>query len=157
MLSLALATPCQLAHGQSPFDTVLSDAEKGHVGAMFEAAEAYRSGRGVTRDVARSIDWYRKAAAAGHGRSMLALGLIHRNGEGVARDYAESLRWMQRAAGASELRALYHLGEAYHFGLGTPIDRQQAASLYRRTVEAFGPEAEISRQARKRLQSLPPP
>src|SRR5687767_2719404 len=57
----------------------------------FQKGEEYLHGRGVARDPAEAILWYRKAAARGHAGSMKQLGWMHQKGLGVKQDHAAAL------------------------------------------------------------------
>jgi TPR repeat protein len=58
----------------------------------------YEDGRGVAKDVAQAVAWYRKAAEKGYAPAMGFLGDMYANGRGVARDMAEALAWYRKAA-----------------------------------------------------------
>jgi TPR repeat protein len=66
--------------------------------ALFLLGIAYAEGRGVRRDYAQALGWYRKAAEAGDARAMNSLGLLYRQGFGVPADPIEAARWLQRSA-----------------------------------------------------------
>ena len=53
----------------------------------------------ATKDVARAIRWYERAAAAGHTVAQYNLGLMYLKGEGVSRDAFKGLRswWPSRS------------------------------------------------------------
>ena len=46
--------------------------------------------RGVARDDARAVEWYRKSAEQGSALAEYSLGLMYANGRGVARDDARA-------------------------------------------------------------------
>ena len=66
----------------------------------------------VTRDTAKGIEWYEKAAGLGNARSMYALGYAYQCGQGVAISMDEALKWYEKAALAGHKNA-YLVWKAY--------------------------------------------
>ena len=58
----------------------------------------YDYGRGVAKDYAEAVRWYRKAAEQGNANAQYNLGLMYEEGLGVAKDGAEAMRWFRKAA-----------------------------------------------------------
>ena len=58
----------------------------------------YGTGRGVARDDAEAVRWYRRAAEQGHTLGQTNLGVRYRDGRGVSQDHGEAVRWFRRAA-----------------------------------------------------------
>ena len=73
-------------------------------GAMHNIALAYENGKGVDRNLATALDWFRKSANAGDTAAMVRLGFAYKNGEGVAVDYVQALQWFRKAADARRRR-----------------------------------------------------
>ena len=83
-------------------------AAAGDADAMFNLAQAYRLGRGVTRDVARAEELYAKAAAKGHIEAADTYGLmLFQDGRREA-----ALPYIEAAAGRGDPRSEYLLGVA---------------------------------------------
>src|SRR4051812_47632131 len=61
-------------------------AEKGHSNAQNNLGVLYERGRGVPRDDATAVAWYRRAADQGNGAAQNNLGVMYEKGLGVARD-----------------------------------------------------------------------
>jgi len=55
------------------------------------------SGTGVEKDLAKAVDWYRKAAAQGHGTAMIQMGHHHEAGSGVEKNIATAAEWFEKA------------------------------------------------------------
>ena len=67
--------------------------------AMFDLGVLYYTGRGVTEDYTKAVEWFRKAADIGFDRdAMYTLGYMYANGDGVTQDQNEAIRWMRLAA-----------------------------------------------------------
>ncbi len=91
-------------------------AAAGDADALFNMGQAYKLGRGVTKDPAVARDYYRKAAIKGHLPAQANLGiLLFQAGE-----KPESMRWLKAAADKGEMRAQYVFGIASLNGDGTP-------------------------------------
>ncbi len=58
----------------------------------------YSKGRGVAKDEAEAVKWYRKAAEQGLATAQFNLGLKYERGEGVAKDHGKADKWLHKAA-----------------------------------------------------------
>ncbi|MCB2106428.1 MAG: sel1 repeat family protein [Rhodobacteraceae bacterium] len=86
-------------------------AEAGNAEAQRNLGVMYRTGRGVDKDIAAAIDWYRKSADQGFADAQFQLGVIYANGEGVEKDLDQARTWMTKAAAGGMLDAQRYLGE----------------------------------------------
>ena len=73
-------------------------AEQGDVRAQNELGDRYYFGRGVARDDAEAVRWYRRAAAQGNALGRVNLGYMYERGRGVQRDQVEAVRLYRLAA-----------------------------------------------------------
>jgi len=55
-------------------------------------------GKGVPKDYAEAVKWYRLAAAQGNANAQLNLGIMYGKGEGVPEDYVQAYAWLNLAA-----------------------------------------------------------
>ena len=97
-------------------------AEQGLAEARNNLGVAYYNGRGVPKDYAESMKWYRMAAEQGLAQAQNNLGVAYRKGEGVPQDYPESMKWFLMAAEQGLAVAQCNLGTFYDDGLGVPQD-----------------------------------
>ena len=67
-------------------------AEQGDANSEFDLARMYFDGKGVTKDYAEALQWYRKAAEQGQIEAQFYLGEMYLRGQGTPEDYAEALR-----------------------------------------------------------------
>jgi len=65
----------------------------------------YTKGRGVAKDEAQAVQWYRKAAEQGDASAQTDLGVMYRDGRGVTADQALALHWFRKAAEQGNTRA----------------------------------------------------
>ena len=61
-------------------------AERGEAKAQLSLGTIYYNGEGVTKDVAKAVDWYQKAAEQGNADAQSNLGSMYDEGEGVPKD-----------------------------------------------------------------------
>jgi hypothetical protein len=60
------------------------------------------TGRGVARNSAEAVRWYRLAAVQGNAAAQVNLGTSYATGEGVRRDHSRAYLWLSLAVDASE-------------------------------------------------------
>jgi tetratricopeptide (TPR) repeat protein len=92
---------------------------------------AYGDGRGVKRDYAEAVKWYRLAATNGHAEHGHALaeydlGAMYYQGLGVPQDRKEAAKWFQLAADRGYAEAQYNIGSDYYTGAPLGQDYVQA-------------------------------
>ncbi len=77
-------------------------AQDGDVTAQFEMGTAYDCGTGVEKDLAKALDWYRKAAAQGNGYAMIQIAHHYEAGSGVEKNIATAAEWFEKARSTRE-------------------------------------------------------
>ena len=95
------------------FRLVSPHAQRGNALAQNYLGWMYSGGRGVTRNEAEAVNWYRKSAEQGHETAQFNLGFMYENGRGVTRNITEATKWYRRAAeqgNTSAREALTRLG-----------------------------------------------
>lgn len=126
-------------------------AKTGNVEALCSIGNCYRDGRGVDRDPAKAVDFYRQAAtrtwnAASLLNASLAeapynLAVCYATGTGVVQNTSEAARWFRRAAALGHAFADYAL--AFH-RTGTVGDDAQAVAFYREAAEKGDAKAQTN-------------
>ncbi len=101
------------AWSEGNFDSAVNEwrlpAEQGDADALFNMAQAYRLGRGVTADITRARELYAKAAEKGHVKAADNYGLLlFQQGE-----QKSAMPLIQAAAERGDPRAQYVLGLAH--------------------------------------------
>lgn len=97
-------------------------AEQGDTQAQTYMGLLYQRGKGVPKDYAESVKWYRLAAEQGKADAQNYLGDMYRKGDGVSQDYAQAAIWYRKAAEQGGKAAQYNLGEIYANGDGVKRD-----------------------------------
>ena len=95
-------------------------AEQGDADAQIILGFMYTLGRGVAKNDAEAVRWYRLAAAQGKAHAQLSLGNMYNEGRGVPKSVAEAVRWYRLAAEQGYARAQLNLGVMYGSGQGMP-------------------------------------
>ena len=101
-------------------------ANHGDVEAQYNLGVSYREGKGVPRDYAQAVSWWRKSAGQGYASAQSALGFMYANGQGVSEDAAQAVVWYRKAADQGVARAQFNLGVMYSQGQGVAQDRVEA-------------------------------
>lgn len=65
--------------------------------AQFELYVSYEAGRGVAPDLAKAMDWLRRAAEAGNPRAQYTLGRSYERGYGVPQDFQMARSWVKKS------------------------------------------------------------
>ena len=97
----------------SHFQSLLSMAKTGNIGAQFDVALCYEEGNGVQQNKAEAFRWFKEAAMKGHARAQNAVGVCYELGEGVPQNIGEARRWYQQSADNGCTKAMVHLAELY--------------------------------------------
>lgn len=141
LAKVAASIDRSLLRAKCPLPTAVVDAltdaaNRGDARAMASLGLLCWLGRGVSRDVAQAVDWWRKGAEAGDGRAMAAMGLCYENGVGVERNLDKAMLWYSKGAEVGEGSAMTSLGVCYQEGLGVERDMSRALAWLRKGAEA---------------------
>ncbi len=122
------------AWGRGDYETAVAQwtgpAAKGDADALFNLGQAYKLGRGVSKDLARAEDFYARAAKKGHIRAADNYGiLLFQSGR-----QSEAMPWLTASADRGEPRAMYILGIAAYNGDYAPKDPVRAYALMTRAA-----------------------
>ena len=117
------------------FYEILEKAQRGDAKAQENLGYLYAIGRGVPKNYAEAVKWYRLAAEQGYAKGQLRLGVMYDNGGGVPEDDTEAVKWYRLAAEQGYARAQFNLGNMYAKGEGVPEDDTEAVKWYRLATE----------------------
>ena len=90
---------------EEEFPLLLASAEKGDARAQFNLGVMYANGRGVLRDDAEGVRWYRLAADQGNAFAQFNLGNRYANGRGVLKNSLLAHMWSNIAGANGNARA----------------------------------------------------
>ena len=95
----------------------------------------YRDGRGVTRNAAQAISWFRKAADRGEADAQIELGILLSPGHGKSTDIVEAHTWLNLAASRWKDEAKRLQAGRLRDELEKAMTDDQRAQAYRRATE----------------------
>ena len=107
-------------------------ANEGHAEAQRFLGHCYYNGGGVTKDEAKSVEWFRKSAEQGNAEAQNILGYAYRFGNGIAKDNAKSFEWYSKAAEQGHAGAQCAVGDFYHT---VEKDNAKAFEWYNKAAE----------------------
>jgi TPR repeat protein len=112
-------------------------AGMGDASCQLQLGWHHEEGKGIGKNLAEAVRWYRAAAEQNHPRAEENLGNMYQLGRGVAKNCKTAVEWYARGALQNDHGNLYSLARMYHYGLGVKEDRAKAHALYRQSA-AFG-------------------
>ncbi len=92
----------------------------------------YLNGRGIAKDKAKAVFWFRKAADHGNARAQGNLGIMYENGWGVAKNDTKAVYWYRKAAKQGYAKAEKNLKRIELAMKPTPVEpvsQQPVASV----------------------------
>jgi TPR repeat protein len=90
----------------------------------------YSESKGVERDDAEAVKWFRKAADQDYTSAQNQLGMMYEQGRGVSQDYVKATEWYRKAAERGYGGAQNNLAIAYALGQGVPKDLIEASKWF---------------------------
>jgi len=105
-------------------------AAKGNAHAQFTLAQAYREGKGVTRDLEKSLRWIEKAAISDDAKAQNNLAVVLKLGLGAPKSETSAARLFRIASQQSLHEAEYNLATMYDQGRGVDQDYETAREWY---------------------------
>ena len=137
----------------SQFKLDLMLAKRGDAGAQFYVAIGYEEGRGVQKDIARAVEWYKKAASNNHNGAQYRLGQLYEKGIGVGKNMAMAKKWYRKAAengsrlAKKRLRQMSSVSTAAQHKASMQKQQEQAARA--RAAEQARKQQQLKQQQRK--------
>ena len=123
---------------------LVAAANQGDVEDQLDLAEMYYEGRGLKKDHAEALKWYRKAAEKRDALAQYWIGRLYSRGEGVAKDARAAANWFRQSADQNLAMAQYELGVMLYNGTGIDKNHAQAAYWFRRAALQGDADAQYS-------------
>ncbi len=119
--------------------------KQGDVNAQYKLGDMYLRGKGVERDLQKSIGWYEAAAKQGHVEAPVNLAAIYHNEEdGIPKDLRKALKWLKAAAREGHPEAQNRIGYMYYHGEEGLRDFQRAFQWFKAAAKQGHVEAQYS-------------
>lgn len=106
-------------------------AKEGYAKAQAALAWMYHTGNGVTKDLPKAVEWYKKAAEQGHAIAQNNLAVMYENGLGTAVNKKAAANWYRESADSGYSYAQYNMGRVYAEGIGVKQDLEEAKYWWR--------------------------
>ena len=107
----------------------------------------YQNGKGVTKDEAEAVKWYRKAAEQGNSFAQYNLAKAYDSAyygnRGTVNDIKEAVKWYRKAAEQGDADAQYELAKNIKLGIGTQEDEVESLKWYTKAAESGNAIAQI--------------
>lgn len=87
------------------FERALWEADQGNIQAMYQVGQYYESGKGVEKNYAQAMRWYKSAFFTGEKYGAVAVGNLYENGLGVEKNLKKALTWYKRGSAVNEPEA----------------------------------------------------
>ena len=110
----------------------LKAAKKGHADAYAMIGRQLSDGRGIRRDYARALRFFKESDRRGSGMGSFYAGWTYENAKGVSRDYQRALSYYRNAASRRYTAAYNQIGWFYQKGLSVPHNYSAAVRWYRK-------------------------
>ena len=118
-------------------DEYQDKAAVGDAEAMYHLGKMNEMGYGgISKNVTKALEWYRKSAEAGCADAMFKMGSAYEEGSIMEKNYESSQEWYQKAADAGHATAMYILGESY-----METDPETAIVWYQKAANAGNTDA----------------
>ena len=118
---------------RSPLETACL---KGNANACNKLGVMYATGKGVTLNLSRAVELYRKACDIGSAVGCSNLGFMYRNGEGLLQDKVQAATYFKRACDGGYAGGCTTLGLMYERATGVSQDNKAAAHYYQRGCDS---------------------
>jgi hypothetical protein len=120
---------------QAAYRALLPLADGGDAQSQRCLGVMYYEGRGVPRNYAQAVEWFRSAAAQEDVQAQHSLGFLFESGRGVAQSWRDAEKWYRRAADQGYAPSVFALGVMFEFGRGVQQDEAEAINWYRKASD----------------------
>lgn len=119
---------------KTAYNLTIPLAQQGNPDASNLMGMMYELGKGVPKNLGKSVAYYRQAAEQGNPYAQYNLAVSFDAGTGVPQNYREAVRWFRRAAEQGVSSAQYDLAVMIEQGRGTKVDHAKAVSWYQKAA-----------------------
>lgn len=120
---------------KAAYDFTIPLVHQGNTDAKNLMGMMYELGKGVPKNLGKSVAYYRQAAEQGNRYAQYNLAVSFDAGTGVPQNYREAVRWFRQSAKQGVTSAQYDLAVMLEQGRGTKKDYSKAVSWYRKAAE----------------------
>ena len=117
-------------------------AANGDPNAQISLGITYRDGKGVARDYAEALAWFRKAAEKKDAAALDNLGWMYEHGLGTTVDFPAAAKYYRASADKGHSQGQWNMGRMYGETSWGHYGNTEAARWYRRAAEGGHREAQ---------------
>ena len=117
------------------FPGLLKLSEGDDPNAQWLLGASFNVGRGVEKDQAKAVEWFRKSAEQGNAVAQRLIGQCYLEGEGVEKDQAQAVEWFSKSAQQGNAVAQGLLGWLYLRGEVVEKDQTKAVEWFSKSAE----------------------
>jgi hypothetical protein len=133
------------------YQLYLQCAEEGNSEAQAWVGHCLINAKGVSRDEAKAVGFFKQSAESGLSMAQVKLGACFEQGIGVAKNAVEAVKWYRLSADQNNSAAQYSLGVCLYEGIGCARDVDQAIRLLESSRDLGVDQAKVALQ---RIQDL---
>jgi TPR repeat protein len=133
------------------YQLYLQCAEEGNAEAQAWVGHCLINAKGVSRDEAKAVAFFKQSAESGLSMAQVKLGACYEQGIGVAKNAVEAVKWYRLSAEQNNSAAQYSLGVCLYEGIGCARDVNQAIRLLESSRDLGVDQAKLALQ---RIQDL---
>ncbi len=133
------------------WDYTNSAIKKGFKMAYWRIANAYKTGKGVKKDVDKADKYYleaieamKKLAEAGDPEALGNLGAMYSSGEGVTQNDKIAFEYYLKSANKGYAFIQSNLAQMYQYGSGTDLNLNEAVKWYEKSAKKGHPTAQLA-------------
>ena len=124
---------------------VIAMAEAGDAEAQIALAQRYRFGVDVSKDPAKAVEWFQKAAEQGNVQAQFSVGYMYAAAEGgFERNLPKAVEWYRKAAEGGHANAQVNLGNMYRSGDGVSKDLPMTLYWFQKAADQGYAMAQIA-------------
>jgi TPR repeat protein len=127
------------ADSRMSYEIQLEKAMLGDAQAMVDISQMYAYGKGIKRDLGKSIFWLERATEFNFGPAWTELGVCYKYGRGVSVNYTQAYHCFSKAADLQNPTGLYSKGFMQYKGLGCPQNYAAALLDFKRGADLGDP------------------
>lgn len=103
--------------------------------AQFYLGRLYYSGKYVTQDFKKALEWFEISELQGNTLAQTYIGEAYFKGNGVKRNYKKAVEWFEKAALVGNIDAINWMGDCYFKGKGVKKNHEKAIEWYTKGAE----------------------
>jgi hypothetical protein len=136
------AAKMKIARAKTEFVELEKKADSGDLNALWSLGKLYHDGESVTKDTAKSFQYFKQAATLGNAPSQLLVGMGYYKGEGAKKNLKSAVLWVSKAAKQGLPEAQTSLGVFCLRGDGFKQNSVLACQWFQKAADSGNAEAQ---------------